>query len=383
MPVQGAADPPRGAVPSLFPLMNSEGKSYKNRLIYKLTPTAPNGFTNNVILLRETSGEMERAIVLILPLFPGRTETTAGDVRPLNKMAINRQRKRAHGSQTRAFVSLLHSDSRRGEHRSWVSDLKQIPGGSPLSAYFTVHVSKSWYIWQTSLKPKRHNLPALKWWCGQSRAGAGGGRLGAAETPGRHHTSAGTQAVGAWMGFCHEWITTRNVWWGEDESFTRLSLLIPCVHWGWAGLGWGGWNKQISQRKRRRTESLFFRLREGWDVDKACNWECSAKLIWQAKVYGVSSLLGTRVKCPFPSLPSEEISHPQDLCYRGRGRSRVRSHCFVVIGVLTKKGFKYKSRQKWNWINITHSGSKRSSDSSWIHVLFLWVSCSVRLASEE
>lgn len=30
-----------------------------------------------------------------------------------------------------------------GEHRSWVSDLKQIPGGSPLSAYFTVHVSKS------------------------------------------------------------------------------------------------------------------------------------------------------------------------------------------------------------------------------------------------
>lgn len=127
-----------------------------------------------------------------------------------------------------------------GEHRSWVSDLKQIPGGSPLSAYYTVHVSKSWYIWQTSPKPKRHNLPALKWWCGQSRAGAGGGRLGAAETPGRHHTSAGTQAVGAWMGFCHEWITTGNVRWGEDKSFTRLSLLIPCVHRGWAGGKGGG-----------------------------------------------------------------------------------------------------------------------------------------------
>lgn len=70
---------------------------------------------------------------------------------------------------------------------------------------------------------------------------------------------------------------------------------------GW-GMGGGHSNKQISQRERRRTESLFFRLREGWDVDKACNWECSAKLIWQVKVYGVSSELCTHVKCPFASL---------------------------------------------------------------------------------
>lgn len=79
-----------------------------------------------------------------------------------------------------------------------------------------------------------------RWSDGVDRVGRElvGGRLGAAETPGRHHTSAGTQAVGAWMGFCHEWITTRNVRWGEDESFTRLSLLIPCVHQGWAR-GWG------------------------------------------------------------------------------------------------------------------------------------------------
>lgn len=54
-----------------------------------------------------------------------------------------------------------------------------------------------------------------------------------------------------------------------------------------------------------------------------------------------------------PSLPSAFISHPQDLRYRGHGRDRVHSHCFVVIAVLSKKDFKYKSRQKWNWINIT------------------------------
>lgn len=118
-------------------------------------------------------------------------------------------------------------------------------------------------IYMTKPKPKRHNLLALKWWCEQSQAGAGGGwRLGGgrdSETVvvGDDAIHQRTQAVGAWMGFCHEWITTRNVGWGKDESLTRLSLFISCDPQS------GLWNKQIPQWERRRGKGLFFNLGGG------------------------------------------------------------------------------------------------------------------------
>lgn len=143
----------------------------------------------------------------------------------------------------------------RGKYCSWMSDREQL---TLVSVFY--RLCMDFVIYTTKPKPKRHNLLPFKWWCEQSSGSwgrvevgwqqrlrdGGGGR--------RRHTSAGTQAVGAWMGFCHEWITTRNVGWGEDESFTRLSLFISCDPYS------GLWNKQIPQWGRKRGKRLFFSL---------------------------------------------------------------------------------------------------------------------------
>ena len=113
----------------------------------------------------------------------------------------------------------------------------------------------------------------------------------------RRHTSAGTQAVRAWMGFCHEWITSRNVGRGEDESFTRLSLFISSDPQS------GLWRKQISQLERSRGESLLFSLR-CWDAAKG-----AAKVVWQAKVYGFLSGLCTSEWIP-PMGTRPKLAHP-------------------------------------------------------------------------
>lgn len=61
----GSCRPSEGSSLQFISFDEFWGKSYKNRVIYKLTLTAPDGFANNAILLREASGKTERAIVFI------------------------------------------------------------------------------------------------------------------------------------------------------------------------------------------------------------------------------------------------------------------------------------------------------------------------------
>lgn len=183
---------------SLFPLLMNSGKKTKKKKpagIYKLTLNATNSFANNAIFFFCTRhqgtqrGQSYSSEAALATAFLRSDGETAGVVRSLNQMGISTQRK----SACEADMSIhCNPPFVFTWGRSWVSDLRQIPGGSPLSAYFTVHVSKSWYIWQTSPKPKRHNLPALKWWCGQSRAGAGWGEVGGSRDS---RTAAGDDTI--------------------------------------------------------------------------------------------------------------------------------------------------------------------------------------------
>lgn len=86
-------------------------------------------------------------------------------------------------------------------------------------------------------------------------------------------------------GFCHEWITTTNVRWREEESFTCLSLFIshdPHFRFqmrggsGWvlvAGrlLLWACWNKRVPRWEKMRERGPFvFTIKEQENSNSRC-----------------------------------------------------------------------------------------------------------------
>lgn len=80
--------------------------------------------------------------------------------------------------------------------------------------------------------------------------------------------------------FCHEWITTRNVQWGDKESFTRLSL-FPLPWSTPQGSAW--WSKHIPQWVKIEEGEPPFPHRKTWRTRRRIKpgTQGAAKPIWQ------------------------------------------------------------------------------------------------------
>lgn len=278
--VQGAAFPLTGADSILFPPFADKfwGKTkiYSIKTSWPARP--PSSLTNKASSLHEASGKTERAIIFIYscPRCLARLSQVwwrnRGGCALADWNGNNAQEEeRMWGRQEHSFNSSIHIQA-EGKYRSWMFQVC-----SPLvCVFYRLWIKVLIYI--TKPKARRHNLLALKWWCGQSRAGAGSWGLGGGwerrrlrDGGGRKTTpyisgDAGCRSVNgflSWMNNCQKCGLRgrRRLYW--PVAFHLLWSTVRTV----AVEGWGGGD----QSDRGRRESLFFNLRGGWDVDKVCN----------------------------------------------------------------------------------------------------------------